>query len=72
MLVLARRKNEKIIIGEGIVVTVVAIQGDRVRLGIEAPPEVPVHREEIAARLVSHYLLVPVRRASEPALLVSP
>lgn len=53
MLVLARRTDEKIVIGEGIVVTVLAIQGNKVRLGIEAPPEVPVHREEIAASLTS-------------------
>ncbi len=72
MLVLGRRKGEKIVIGEGIVVTVVAIQGERVRLGIEAPPEVPVHREEIAARLESEYPLVPVYPASERALLGSP
>jgi carbon storage regulator len=72
MLVLGRRENEKIVIGEGIVVTVVAIQGNRVRLGIEAPPQVRVHRQEIAASLESHYPLVPVCRASEPALLASP
>ena len=72
MLVLTRRKNEKIVIGEGIVVTVVAINGNRVRLGIEAPPEVPVHREEIARRLEPYCPLVPVPRASVPALFASP
>lgn len=47
MLVLSRYKNESIFIGEDIKITIVDIRGDRVRLGIEAPPEVPVFREEI-------------------------
>lgn len=47
MLVLSRKRNEKIIIGDTIVITVVDIRGDNVRLGIEAPKEVPVHRQEI-------------------------
>jgi len=72
MLVLTRRKNEAIVIGQGIVVTVVAIKGNRVRLGIDAPPEVPVHREEIAGRLELEYPLVPVSPASVPALLAAP
>ncbi len=72
MLVLGRRKGEKIVIGDEIVVTVVAIHGERVRLGIEAPPEVPVLREEIAARPESDYPLVPGYPASESALLASP
>ena len=72
MLVLSRRQNEAIVIGQGIVVTVVAIKGNRVRLGINAPPEVPVHREEIAKSLELQYPLVPVPRASVPALLASP
>lgn len=47
MLVLSRKKNETIIIGDGIIVTVVEIRGDKVRLGIEAPKDVPVHRREV-------------------------
>ena len=47
MLVLSRKKNEAIIIDYNIVVTVVSIQGDKVRLGIEAPRDVPVHRHEV-------------------------
>lgn len=47
MLVLSRKKNESIVIDEKIVITVVEIRGDKVRLGIEAPKEVPVHREEV-------------------------
>jgi carbon storage regulator len=47
MLVLSRKKNESIIINDNIVVMVVEIQGGKVRLGIEAPKEVAVHRREI-------------------------
>lgn len=47
MLVLSRRKSQKIVLSDGIVITVVAIQGDKVRIGIEAPKDVPVHREEV-------------------------
>lgn len=47
MLVLSRRKNEKIRINDDIVITVVDLWADKVRLGIEAPREVPVHREEV-------------------------
>lgn len=48
MLVLSRKKNESIVIDERIVITVVEIRGDKVRLGIQAPKEVPVHRSEVA------------------------
>src|SRR5262245_29541403 len=47
MLVLSRKKNESIVINNDIVVTVVEIRGDKVRLGIVAPKEVPVHRQEV-------------------------
>lgn len=47
MLVLSRQRDESIIIGDNIVITVVDIRGDKVRLGIEAPRDVPVHRQEI-------------------------
>ena len=47
MLVLSRKKNESIVINNDIVVTVVDIRGDKVRLGIVAPKEVPVHRQEV-------------------------
>lgn len=48
MLVLSRKKNERILIGKNIVVTVIDIRGDKVRLGIQAPNEWSVHREEVA------------------------
>ncbi|MFO0878784.1 MAG: carbon storage regulator CsrA [Gemmataceae bacterium] len=47
MLVLSRKKNESIVINNTITVTVVEIRGDKVRLGIVAPKEVPVHRQEV-------------------------
>jgi carbon storage regulator len=47
MLVLSRKKNESIVINNNITITVVEIRGDKVRLGIVAPKEVPVHRQEV-------------------------
>ena len=47
MLVLSRKKNESIIINDDITIVVVEIRGDKVRLGVEAPREVPVHRKEV-------------------------
>ena len=47
MLVLSRKKNESIVINNDIVITVVENRGDKVRLGIVAPKDVPVHREEV-------------------------
>ncbi len=47
MLVLSRKKNEIIVINDNITVVVVEIRGDKVRLGVEAPPEIPVHRQEV-------------------------
>lgn len=47
MLVLSRKQDEKIIIGDEITLMVISIQGDKVRLGIEAPKHVTVHREEV-------------------------
>lgn len=47
MLVLSRKKDEKIVIGDNITLMVIEIRGDKVRLGIDAPKEVSVHREEV-------------------------
>ncbi len=47
MLVLSRKKNESIIINNDITIVVVEIRGDKVRLGVEAPREIPVHRREV-------------------------
>jgi carbon storage regulator len=47
VLVLTRKANEAIVIGDLVTIVVVEIRGDRVRLGVEAPKEVPVHRKEV-------------------------
>lgn len=47
MLVLSRKKDESIVINNDITLVVVEIRGDKVRLGVEAPKEVPVHRKEV-------------------------
>ncbi len=47
MLVLTRKLNESVIIGDTIAVTVVAVEGDQVKLGITAPKEISVHRQEV-------------------------
>ena len=64
MLVLSRKKNESIIINDHIVVTVVEIRGDKVRLGIEAPKEVSVHRREVYEAIQNQNRL---REANAPA-----
>ncbi len=47
MLVLSRKKNESIVINNDITIVVIEIRGDKVRLGVDAPKEVPVHRQEV-------------------------
>lgn len=47
MLVLSRKKNEAIVVSNNVRITIVDVRGDKVRLGIEAPKDVPVHREEV-------------------------
>jgi len=47
MLVLSRHRDESIMIGDDVVVTIVDIRGDKVRLGINAPQDIPVHRQEV-------------------------
>ena len=51
MLILTRHPSESILIGPDVIVTVLAIRGDQVRIGISAPKDIPVHREEIAERI---------------------
>ncbi len=51
MLVLSRKRGESIVIGNGITVTVVEVRGDRVRLGFNAPAEVPIHRKEVQQKI---------------------
>ena len=51
MLVLSRLRDETIVIGDNIRITVVDIRGDKVRLGIDAPTEIPVHRQEVCQQV---------------------
>ncbi|MHB1557491.1 MAG: carbon storage regulator CsrA [Isosphaeraceae bacterium] len=53
MLVLSRKLGEKIVIGDNITVTIVKIDRNQIRIGIEAPQDVPVYREEIAPQRVA-------------------
>ena len=54
MLVLSRKRDERIVINENIVITVVDIRGDKVRIGIEAPSDMPVHRSEVYEAIRKH------------------
>ena len=71
MLVISRQRDQSIVIGDGIVVTVVDIRGDKVRLGISAPVEVPVHRREVYEAILRHDAVQPHRsgwaRAAHPS-----
>ncbi len=51
MLILTRKVGESVLIGDGIKVSILAVKGNQVRVGIDAPKEVSVHREEVRARL---------------------
>jgi carbon storage regulator len=53
MLVLTRRPEQRVIIGENITVTILEVRGNQIRLGIEAPKEVPISREEILCPVVA-------------------
>ncbi len=56
MLVLSRKKGERVLIGQDIYVKVIEIRGDRVKLGFEGPKEVPIHREELAVQIATERL----------------
>ena len=51
MLVLSRKPGEAITIGNRITVTILAVEGNRVKIGVEAPAEVPIHRQEVRQRI---------------------
>ena len=63
MLVLSRHRDESIMIGDDVVITVVDIRGDKVRLGIDAPQQIPVHRQEVYEA---------IKRENEKATKVDP
>jgi len=51
MLILSRRTDESIVIGDEVTITILSVKGKQVRIGITAPPDVSVHREEIYQRI---------------------
>lgn len=63
MLVLSRHRDESIMIGDDVVITIVDIRGDKVRLGINAPQSIPVHRQEVYEA---------IQRENQSAAKVSP
>ena len=67
MLVLSRKKNESIVINNDITIVVVEIRGDKVRLGVEAPKEVPVHRREVYEAIRRNDLANEGKTTTDPA-----
>lgn len=65
MLVLSRRKGEAVIIGDGIKVTVIDVRGDQIRLGIDAPRSIAVHREEVYEQVLAENAAA--ARSADPA-----
>ena len=65
MLVLSRKKNESIVINDNVVVTVVEVRGDKVRIGIVAPRDVTVHRQEVLEAILSEKLKLESDRSEE-------
>ena len=57
MLILTRRVGEKLIIGDNVKITVLGVKGKQIRVGIDAPPEIEVHREEIHHRILKERIL---------------
>lgn len=67
MLLITRRPGETLMIGDDITVTVIAVKGQQVRIGISAPRSVPVHREEIYERIKAEEAQIEARRAPAKA-----
>ncbi len=71
MLVLSRKCDESIIIGDDIVITILDICGDKVRIGINAPQEVPVYRSELYEKIVRMLLATGELKAGEKVVVPS-
>lgn len=69
MLVLSRKKDESIVINNDITIVVVEIRGDKVRLGVEAPKEVPVHRQEVFEAIARGDDILPDADSPSPGTL---
>ena len=67
MLVLSRKKNESIVINNDITIVVVEIRGDKVRLGVDAPKEVPVHRREVYEAIKRNELATQAQESANAA-----
>ncbi len=65
MLVLSRKKNESIVINDNVVVTIIDVRGDKVRIGIEAPRDVSVHRQEVLEAILGEKLKISIDRSEE-------
>ncbi|MCP4227277.1 MAG: carbon storage regulator CsrA [Actinomycetia bacterium] len=72
MLVLSRRQAQSIVIGGDIVITVVSIRGDQVRIGIDAPRSVAVHRQEVAIAIEAANKEALASADIDPSVLPSP
>jgi carbon storage regulator len=59
MLVVTRRMGERIMIGPNVTVTILAVQGHQVRIGIDAPRDIAIHREEIHQRIITEHGRMP-------------
>jgi len=70
MLVLSRRVGEQVLLGDDICVTVVAVRGNKIRLGFTAPDEVPIHREEVYRRISEHRAAENPHQGEELELMV--
>jgi carbon storage regulator len=57
MLILSRKQGQRIVIGDGITVTVLGVEGNRVRLGFAGPANVPIHREEVYRQIHGEWTL---------------
>ena len=66
MLVLTRRVGEKLVIGDDVTVAILSVRGNQVRIGIAAPPEVQVHREEIYQRILKERVTDTTHAAAFP------